>query len=48
MAWLAFLSQDDLEIIIRLIENYPEFHAMYEEIYRICRDMGGCYEDIFR
>ncbi len=43
-AWLAFLSQDDPEIIVRLIENYPEFRVMYEEIYRICRNM----EDVMR
>lgn len=43
-AWLAFLSQDDPEIIVRLTENYPEFRVMYEEIYRICRNM----EDVMR
>ena len=43
-AWLAFLSQDDPVIVAHLIEKYPEFRAMYEEVYRICRNM----EDVMK
>lgn len=35
-AWLTFLSVDDPEIILHLIEAYPEFRPMYEEAYRLC------------
>lgn len=37
-AWLCFLSTDDPEIIVRLIESYPEFRPMYEEVYELCHD----------
>ena len=30
-AWLIFLSDDNPETIIRLLEEYPEFREMYEE-----------------
>ena len=45
-AWLMFLSTDDPDAIIRLIPAYPEFRPMYEEIYRICRNME-CIMGIF-
>lgn len=35
-AWLTFLSEDNLEIILKLIEAYPEFKALYEDGYRLC------------
>lgn len=38
-AWLAFLSEDSPEIIIQLINSYPEFKEMYNDIYRLCRNM---------
>ena len=38
-AWLAFLCIDDPEVVIRLIEQYPEFRAMYEEAYQMCQNM---------
>ena len=38
-AWLAFLSQDDPEIILRLIDTYPEFKPMYENVYRLCQNV---------
>jgi len=38
-AWLTFLATDSPERIIELIETYPQFKAMYEEIYDICRNM---------
>ncbi len=38
-AWLAFLSQDDPAIILRLIDSYPEFKPMYEDVYRLCQNV---------
>ena len=38
-AWLVFLSVDDPEWIERLIREYPEFRAMYNEVYEMCRNL---------
>lgn len=38
-AWLTFFSEDDPMKIMELIEAYPEFKFMYEDIYRICHNM---------
>ncbi len=38
-AWLAFLSQDDPGMILRLIDGYPEFMSMYEDVYRLCQNV---------
>ena len=35
-AWLSFLWYMMVEKIIELIETYPKFKAMYEEIYNMC------------
>ncbi len=43
-AWLAFLSQDDPEIILRLIGAYPEFRPMYEDVYRLCQNVEKVME----
>lgn len=43
-AWLTFLSMDSPEVIVELIERYPEFRAMYEHIYNICRNVEGMME----
>lgn len=43
-AWLTFLSQDDPEIIVRLIEAYPEFRLMYEDVYRLCQNVERVME----
>lgn len=40
-AWLTFLCFDEPEEIMKLIEAYPEFRAMYEEIYQICLNIEG-------
>ena len=37
-AWLTFLCRDEPEKIIELIECYPEFKSLYEDIYTLCRD----------
>ena len=38
-AWLSFMSFDELERIIELVESYPKFKVMYEEVYDICRNV---------
>lgn len=38
-AWLTFLSNDEPEVIIELITKYPEFKAMYETLYQMCRNV---------
>ena len=35
-AWLTLFSSDDPEMVIALIEEYPEFRQIYEEAYEIC------------
>lgn len=42
--WPTFLSMDSSEVIVELIERYPEFRAMYEHIYNICRNVEGMME----
>ena len=37
-AWLIFLSSDDPEDIIQLIEAYPEFRKVYEDVCRLCQN----------
>ena len=48
-AWLTFLCMDEPEAIIAVIEKYPDFRAMYEQIYDICKNieevMGGACPD---
>lgn len=34
VAWLTFLSSDQLEDILRLVESYPEFAGCYRDIMR--------------
>ena len=43
-AWLTFLSVDEIEYIIKLIEEYPEFKPMYEEVYQMCLNMEKVME----
>ena len=38
-AWFAFLSSDEPEAIVSIIEAYPEFREMYEQVYDICRNI---------
>ena len=35
-AWLTFLSVDDPDIIATLLEKYPEFQKLYQQIYELC------------
>ena len=43
-AWLAFLCMDEPEWIIRVIEAYPEFEAMYRQIYEMCLNVERVME----
>ena len=38
-AWLLFFSSDNPEDVFRLVEQYPEFQAMYEQAYDMCRNV---------
>ena len=38
-AWLTFLSNDTPEKVKELVEKYPEFKDMYQEIYDICENV---------
>ena len=35
-AWLMFLSTDDPQRILDLIDAYPKFRELYNDIYTIC------------
>lgn len=37
-AWLTFLSTDDPEQIYDLIQKFPIFKEMYEDIFRLCQN----------
>lgn len=39
-AWLLFFASDDPDDIIKLVKEYPEFQAMYEQAYQTCRNVG--------
>ena len=45
-AWLTFFSTEEPEEIVNLIETYPEFKVMYEEVYELCRNVE-CVMGIF-
>lgn len=38
-AWLIFFSAEEPEEIVKLIQAYPQFKPMYEEIYEMFRNM---------
>lgn len=38
-AWLTFLCMDEPDAIISIMEKYPDFKAMYEQIYDICQNI---------
>jgi hypothetical protein len=37
-AWLTFFSAEKPEDVLKLIEAYPEFKPMYEEVYALCKN----------
>lgn len=43
-AWFTFLAIDDIEMIIQLIEEHPEFRVMYEDVYNICQNVERVME----
>ncbi len=49
-AWLTFLSLDDPEWIVKLIQSHHEFKPLYNEVYAICRNteqiMGTFSEEL--
>ena len=40
----VFLSQDDPDMIMKLLDRNPEFQKIYEEIYTLCLNMEGMME----
>jgi hypothetical protein len=40
-AWLSFLGCDEPEYIIQLIQEYPYFKSLYEDLYDMCRNTEG-------
>ena len=38
-AWLMLISCYEPERIIELLEKYPEFRNIYEEVYEMCRNV---------
>ena len=43
-AWFTFLAIDDIEMIIQLIDEHPEFRVMYEDVYNICQNVERVME----
>ena len=42
--WLVFLSQDDPDMIIKLLNQNADFQEIYEEVYTICLNMERIME----
>ena len=40
-AWLSFLTFDEPERIMQLIERFPQFRVLYEDVYEMCRNIEG-------
>ena len=38
-AWLLFFSSDNPDDIVSVITCYPDFKAMYDQVYEICRNL---------
>lgn len=43
-AWLTFISCDEPERMTELMETYPQFKAMYQDIYDMCLNVEGVME----
>ena len=39
--WLTFLGSDEPEYIVKLIQEYPQFKSMYEDLYNMCLNIEG-------
>lgn len=50
-AWLLFFASDKIEDVITIIESYPEFRFMYEDVYELCQNtediMGLFSKELF-
>ncbi|MCD8337736.1 MAG: Rpn family recombination-promoting nuclease/putative transposase, partial [Lachnospiraceae bacterium] len=47
-AWLAFLCEDEPEMVEQLIRCYPYFRELYNDLYRLCEnleDIMGYYSE---
>ena len=42
--WLTFLSSEEPEDILALLERYPDFKGLYDHVYQICRNMENIME----
>lgn len=50
-AWLLFFASDEPDDILKLIKRYPQFQAMYEQAYQLCRnveDVMGLFSEELR
>ena len=50
-AWLYFIASDQLEDVCRVVEKYPEFWEMYEEVFRFRfqkEELISMYSDALR
>lgn len=43
-AWLTFISCDEPERMTELMEKYPQFKTMYQDIYDMCLNVEGVME----
>lgn len=43
-AWIYLLSDDNPDVVIRLIEKYPDFQKIYEDGYNICLNVERVME----
>lgn len=43
-AWLTFLSVDDPDTILQLIQAYPAFEHLYREVYELCLNLERMME----
>ena len=43
-AWLTFLGCDEPQYIIRLIEEYPYFKRLYNDLYNMCLNVERVME----
>lgn len=43
-AWLTFISCDEPERMIELMAKYPQFKAMYQDLYDMCLNVEGVME----
>ena len=50
-AWLYFIASDRLEDVCRVVEKYPEFWELYEEVFRFRfqkEELISMYSDALR